>query len=436
VTSGAERPDSGGERPASGGEPADRGAERPASGAEPRARGAERPDSGAEPGARAAERPASGGDPADRGAERPASDSSFARHEHRFGTGEPFTIGLEEELLLVDPDTLQLAHVADRVLPGLNLPRERADHEAFLAEIEVRSEPRQTAGEAIADIAAGRAAVRAAGGTPMAVGLHPDARFGDVRLVDSERYRRVEREMRGLIRRTPECALHIHVAMPTPEAAVAGLMGMREALPLIGALGASSPFWFGADSGLASARSAVIRAYPGRGLPPPLRGWEDYLEALDGIAAGGGPEDHTMVWWDARLQPRLGTIELRELDVQTGLEEAAGVAALVHALARRAVEERPADLPAPEALHWSSFRAVRDGLDAELLFRGRLGRARDAVRELLDELRGEDDALEGVERILRDGGGATRQRGIHAEGGMPALLRHLADETARPLGST
>jgi carboxylate-amine ligase len=266
----------------------------------------------------------------------------------------------------------------------------------------------------------------------MAVGLHPDARFGDVRLVESDRYRRVEGEMRGLIKRTPECALHVHVAMPSPDAAVAGLMGLREALPLIGALGAASPFWFGFDSGLASARAAVIRAYPGRGLPPRLRGWEDYLEALDAIAAGGGPQDHTMVWWDARLQPRLGTIELRELDVQTGLEEAAGVAALVHALARRAVEEPPEQSP-DQALHWSSFRAVRDGLDAELLFRGRLRTARAAVRDLLDELRGADDALEGVERILRDGGDApARQRAIHAEGGMAALLRHLADATSRP----
>jgi carboxylate-amine ligase len=378
-----------------------------------------------------AEQPASADRPAS--AERPASDAGFARHEHRFGSGEPFTVGLEEELLLVDPDTLRLAHAADRVLPGMGLPRELADHEAFLAEVEVRSEPRRTVGEAIHDIAAGRAAVKAAGGTPMAVGLHPDARFGDVRLVDSDRYRRVEGEMRGLIKRTPECALHVHVAMPTPDAAVAGLMGLREALPLIGALGASSPFWFGFDSGLASARAAIIRAYPGRGLPPRLRGWEDYLESLDAIAAGGGPKDHTMVWWDARLQPRLGTIELRELDVQTGLVEAAGIAALVHALARRAAEEPPQQSP-DQALHWSSFRAVRDGLDAELLFEGRLRPAREAVRELLDGLRGEDDALEGVERLLHAGGDApARQRAIHAEGGMAALLRRLADETARPL---
>jgi carboxylate-amine ligase len=349
---------------------------------------------------------------------------------HSFGSGGQFTVGVEEELLLVDPDTLQLAHVADQVVPHLDLAFERAGHEAFLAEIEVRSEPRGSAAEAVADIAEGRAAVRDAGGTPMAVGLHPDAGFGDVKLVDSDRYRRVEAEMRGLIKRTPECALHVHVAMPSPDAAVHALMGLREALPLIGALGAASPFWFGMDSALASARSAVIRAYPGRGVPPPLRGWEEYLEILDGIALGGGPKDHTMVWWDARLQPRLGTVELRELDVQTNVEQTAGMAALVHALARRAAEQPPTDLAPAQALHWSSFRAVRDGLEAELLFRGRLRKARDAARELLDELRGEDDALDGVERILREGGAPARQRAVYAADGMAGLLRSLADETA------
>jgi glutamate---cysteine ligase / carboxylate-amine ligase len=352
---------------------------------------------------------------------------------HRFGGGAGFTVGVEEELLLVDAETLQLDHGAERVLAGVDLSEERAGHEAFAAEIEVRSEPRATAAEAVVDVAAGRAAIRAAGGTPMAVGLHPDATFGDVELIDSERYRRVEGEMRGLIKRTPECALHVHVAMPSADAAVDGLMGRREALPLIAALGAASPFWFGFDSGLASARSAVIRAYPGRGIPPPLRGWDHYLETLEGIRLGGGPSDHTMVWWDARLQPRLGTVELRELDVQSGLEQTLGLAALVHALARRSVEQPPRDLAPAQALHWSSFRAVRDGLDAELLFRGRLRPAREAARELLDDLATGDGAFEGVERILREGGAPARQRAIHAEGGMPALLRHLAEETAKGL---
>ena len=359
----------------------------------------------------------------------PPPEGGFDRHGHVFGSGEPFCVGVEEELLLVDRDTLGLAHVADRLLPRIELGRERVDHEAFLAELEVRSEPHASAADAVADLAEGRQAIVAAGGSPLGAGLHPDARFGDVRLVDSERYRRVEAEMRGLIKRTPECALHVHVAMPSPEDAVSGLMAWRELLPLLGALAASSPFWFGMDSGLASARSAVVRAYPGRGIPPPLRGWEDYLETLDGIAAGGGPEDHTMVWWDARLQPRLGTIELRELDVQADLGRTEALVALARAVARRAAESPPRELAHPHALAWSSFRAVRDGLDAEIFHSGRLMPAREALGELVAELRGEVDALEDVQRILLEDAPAA-QRATYADGGMSALLRSLALTTA------
>ena len=352
---------------------------------------------------------------------------------HAFGSGKPFTVGLEEELLLVDPHTLQLAHVADRIVHAVELADGRVDHEAFLAEIELRSTPRASVDEAVGELAENRVAARAAGATLMAAGLHPDARYGDVQLVDSERYRRVEREMRGLIKRTPECALHVHVGMPDPEAAVAASTGLREALPLIQGLGASSPFWFGFDSGLASARSAVVRGYPGRGVPPPLRSWDEYLGQLEAIGAGGGPQDHTMVWWDVRLQPRLGTVELRELDVQTGLDEAAGISALAHALARRAAES-PVEHPSPaQSVAWSWFRAARDGLDAEIAHDGRLLPLREAARATLASLGGDDPALEGVEKILREGNGADRQRAAFARGGMRALLEHLAAETARPL---
>jgi glutamate---cysteine ligase / carboxylate-amine ligase len=267
----------------------------------------------------------------------------------------------------------------------------------------------------------------------MSAGLHPDAALFDVELVQSERYERVEEQMRGLIKRTPECALHIHVGVPDPEAAVAAMNGLREALPLLHGLGANSPFWFGADSGMASSRAAVIRAYPGRGIPPVLHSWDDYLEALDAVRAGGGPTDHTMVWWDARPQPRLGTVELREVDAQTSLDSAGAIAALARALVRRAVESPPRE-PAPEqALHWSSFRAARDGLDAEIYQGGRAVPLRVAVGLVLSGLGREDPELEWVERIVREGNGADRQRAMHARGGMAGLLRYLAEASAWPL---
>ena len=350
---------------------------------------------------------------------------------HRFGEGEPFSVGLEEELLLVDGETLQLAHVADRILPGTRLPRERIDHEAFLAELEVRSEPAGSVAEAVRQLAEGRAAATRAGATLIAAGLHPDAELFDVELVRSERYERVERQMQGLIKRTPECALHIHVGLPDPQAAVAAMNGLRERLPLLHGLGASSPFWFGRDSGMASSRAAMIRAYPGRGIPPMLRSWDEYLACLDAVRAGGGPTDHTMVWWDARPQPRLGTVELREIDVQTGLESAAAIAALARAIVRRAVEEPLRDLAPEQALHWSSFRAARDGLDAEIYHEGAPRPLRELAEQLVGSLDGADPELESVLRIVREGNGADRQRAAHERGGMPGLLRYLADVTLK-----
>jgi glutamate---cysteine ligase / carboxylate-amine ligase len=351
----------------------------------------------------------------------------------RFGEGEPFTVGLEEELLVVDAETLQLAHVADEILARSALPRNRIDHEAFLAEVEVRSEPAPSVAEAIAQLGEGRAeAVRAGAGRAriMAVGLHPDAELFDVKLVQSERYERVERQMQGLIKRTPECALHVHVGLPDTDAAVAAMNGLRERLPLLHGLGANSPFWFGTDSGMASSRAAVIRAYPGRGIPPPLRSWDQYLACLDAVCAGGGPTDHTMVWWDARPQPRLGTVELREVDVQTELESVGAIAAFARAIVRRAVESPIGELAPEQALHWSSFRAARDGLDAEIYHEGSPRPLREVAKLVLGDLGREDPELEQVERIVREGNGADRQRAMHQRGDMSGLLRYLAAATA------
>jgi carboxylate-amine ligase len=241
--------------------------------------------------------------------------------------------------------------------------------------------------------------------------------------------------MRGLIRRTPECALHVHVGMPDPEAAVRALAALTTYLPVLMGLAAASPFWFGKDSGMASARAAMVRAYPGRGLPPAVSSFEEYLEALAAVRAGGGPDDYTRVWWDVRLHPRLGTVELRELDAQARLSDVAALAALVQGLARAAAEEALPGRPPAEAIHWSCFRAARDGVEAEVLHEGRLRPLRDAARSAL-ACAGphvpERDALEGMERILAQGGGAARPRAAHREGGMTGLLRQLVEETAAP----
>jgi carboxylate-amine ligase len=358
--------------------------------------------------------------------------------DHAFGNGEPFRIGIEEELLLVDERTHRLTPAAAAVLERIEADERHAAHEAYAAQIELRGGPARSAAEAVAELDALRAAARAAGATLMGVGVHPEGGLGDAELVEAERYLRVLGEMRGLLQRTPEGALHIHVGMPDPETAVRAYNGLRRWLPLLTGLAAASPFWFGADSGLASARAALVRAYPGRGIPPALRDFDDYGEHLADVAAGGGPDDYTLLWWAVRLHPRLGTVELRELDTTARLGDVAALAVLARGLAVAAAEAD--DDPVPTAaLEWSAFRSARDGLEAEILHRDALvplpDAARDAMHVAMTHAReaGDADALEGIERILREGGGADRQRAAHSHGGSEELLELLVRETAEPL---
>src|SRR5258705_10000730 len=192
------------------------------------------------------------------------------------GFHHSFTLGVEEELFLVDPASGQLAPDAASVLERAALGRDRIDHELFAAELELRTPVLTDAGRVAAVLEESRAAARAAGATLLGAGLHPAAQLWDAEIVPLERYQRVEGEMRDLIRRTPECALHVHVGMPDEETAIRVHNGLRGWLPLLAGLSAASPYWFGRDSGLASARSAVVRAYPGRGIPPGMRDMEHW----------------------------------------------------------------------------------------------------------------------------------------------------------------
>jgi carboxylate-amine ligase len=352
-----------------------------------------------------------------------------------FAHSDPLTLGMEEELLLVDPDSYELAHVAERVLAAAELPEALAAHEAFAAEVELRTSVSRDVHEAARALDAGRAAMRGAGATLLAAGLHPAARWGDVRMTDKARYRELDQTMRSLIKRTPECALHVHVGAPDAEAAIKMLNGLRPHLPLLQGLSANSPYWFGEDSGLASARFSLVRSYPRRGVPRFFNDWAEYAETVRATGEAGEFDDYTFIWWDVRAHPRHGTVEIREMDVQASLEDAAALAALIQALAKQALESGPArDIPA-EAIGESSFRASRDGLDAAILHDGRLRPLREAARETVASVAGHarelgaDDALAGVERILSDGNGATRQREAAARGGMHELLGQLVRDT-------
>ena len=355
---------------------------------------------------------------------------------HGFGGHEPFRVGLEEELLLVEPDTHELAHVGEEVIRRMAVPESSAGPEAYSAEVELRSAPHESAGQAALELRALRARAREVGGVLLGMGVHPTARFGDVRLTTGERYRLLEENMRGLVRRTPECAFHVHVGMPDADSAIRAHNGLREHMPLFQGLTANSPFWFGQDSGLQSARYALTRPFPPRGVPRPLRDMAEWEEVTHAAVAAGGYVDYTSLTWDMRPHPRLGTVEVREMDVQSRVEDAAALGALIQGLAAAAVEGKVPQGTPSEALNEASFRAARDGLGARVPRDGALVPLREAARAALDEARrparelGSDGALEGMERILREGCAAKRRREAHSRGGMAALLAEAVSETA------
>jgi len=353
-----------------------------------------------------------------------------------FGREADFALGIEEELLLVDARTLGLAHVASELIASVEAPAGAIQHELYEALIECSTPVVRHVPEGMEALAALREALSEAGATLIGAGLHPGGAFGDVVHAPTPRTSAIRDSMRGLVERTPTAALHAHVGMPDAETAIVVCNRLRSYLPLLQALAANSPYWHGEDSGFASARSIVFRAFPRSTIPPTFAGWEHYADIVRWCVEAGDLPDYTYLWWDLRPSPNLGTVEVRAMDAQSRLESVAGLAALVHALALASADGHEEISPPSEALMESSFRAGRDGLDATVWWRDRLTPVREIAQDVLElarpyarELDGED-ALEEVERIVREGGGADRMREAHAAGGMEGVLAHLAQETA------
>jgi glutamate---cysteine ligase / carboxylate-amine ligase len=358
--------------------------------------------------------------------------------EHSFGRAADFTIGIEEELLVVEPGSHELAHRSEELLAEMGLDERSARHDLYEAQIELSSPICRDADEAIRSLAALRTAVRQAGGVVIGAGIHPAGRFGDVKIVDAERYALERERLRGLVDRTPDCALHVHVGMPDPETAIRVCNGLREYIPLLEALAANSPFWHERDSGFASARRILRRGFPRVEIPVPFRGFADYEAIVQDVMEAAEVDDYTFVWWEVRPHPRFGTVEVRAMDSQSSLVSVAAFAALVQGLAKHLAAAPSRAYSRPEVIAEASFRAGRDGIDATLPDGGSLRPVRDIATDVLELVRpharelGSEEPLREIERILNRGGGADRQRAAHQRGGMPAVLALLAAETAEP----
>jgi carboxylate-amine ligase len=344
--------------------------------------------------------------------------------------GAAFRVGVEEELLLVDPETHALAHESTRVLAALGDTSADIKHDLYEAQIEIASRPCEAVADAIAELRTHRAQVAGAGGCLLGAGLHPSAAFGDVQIVDTERYMRELPNLRGIVQRTPDCALHIHVGMPDNETTIAVYNGLREHLPLLVGLGGNSPYWHGIDSGFSCARMVLRRAYPRTEVPPHFESWDQYEETVAAVLEAGEVPDYTFLWWDVRPHPKLGTVEMRVMDAQASLDDVAALASLVHGLAMHEAEAGGRGNTRREALAESAFRATRDGVQARIWWDGSIQPLADVAREavaLAQPYVG--DELDGIERLLREGNGADRQRAAFAGGGIDAVAAWLVAQT-------
>jgi carboxylate-amine ligase len=356
-----------------------------------------------------------------------------------FDVDAPMTVGLEEELMVLDAATLDLAPRAAELLARVaGDPRYKPELPA--AQLEIVVPPAATVREAAAALAAARAELAAAAGGSVLLagaGAHPFAATAGV-LSEGARYEALEREYGPIARRQLVFGLHVHVAVRPADRALAVYNALRSYLPLIAALAANAPFHGGADTGLASVRPTIAELLPRQGVPPPLASFEE----LEGAVRWAGI-DPTQWWWEARLHPLLGTVEVRVPDTQTTVAETAVVAAVVHALVTRLADRHEAGEALPVAPSWriaeNRWSACRHGLDGTMadLVTGDRRPTRDCEAELLDELAGAAERAGCAAELAVACGalsvnGAIRQRELAVgRGDLTALARWLA---ARFLG--
>jgi carboxylate-amine ligase len=351
------------------------------------------------------------------------------------------SVGVEEELLLVEPESSAPAPIAHDVL-RLHAGDDRFAPELRSSQIELVTPVCISPSDAEREIRSARADLaRAVAGRarPVAVGAHPTAAEPGP-IFDLPRYRAVTAQAPLAARELLTCGMHVHVGVGDAVASLAVYDGMRTHLPLLGALGANSPFHRGSDSGVASIRARLNTTLPRSGVPPAFASWDDYEEFLRWGAADQLISDASYHWYDLRLNPRQGTVELRVFDAQTDPADAAALAALTQALASwllaRHEAGEPMDLIPTHRIAESAWLAARDGTAGALvdLHTGERVPTTDLVERLLvlvAPLACPTDADRMITRVrgLARRCGAERQRLLAAGTDLEGLVDALATRT-------
>jgi carboxylate-amine ligase len=341
---------------------------------------------------------------------------------HRF-TGPSYTIGIEEELMILDADSLELVNAIETLLEPA--PAGEIKPELMESVLEVSTEPCRNTVEAGEQLRALRRQVSdTAAAKKLAIGsagTHPFAMWEDQRIVARPRYRDLISALRFVARQELIFGMHVHVGIDDPDKAIHVANGMRVHMPVLLGLSANSPFWRADATGLASTRTPIFRAFPRVGIPPTYKDWDDYSRRIEFMTKARVIEDYTYLWHDVRPHPSFGTVEIRVMDSQTDVEHTLGLAAMVQALVRELAEhfeagKRLSRYPF-EMLDENKWLAARHGLDGELVDLPHFDRVstRSLARRLIDRMRehcqdlGSVGDLEAVEDLLEHGNGASRQ---------------------------
>ena len=369
------------------------------------------------------------------------------RVEHRF-TGPAYTLGVEEELMILDAETLDLSNSIEPMLE--RVPGETTGEvkpELMESVLEVATEPCRDTSEAERQLSALRNQVQAtAAEQGLAIGsagTHPFAMWEEQRIVARPRYRDLVAALRFVARQELIFGLHVHVGVDDPDKAIHVANGMRVHVPLLVALAANSPFWRGDPTGLVSTRVPIFRAFPRVGIPPRYEDYEDYSQRVKFMVDSGAIEDYTYLWYDVRPHPNFGTVEIRALDGQTRLEHTLGLAAIIQAMVKELCEhfesgEELSRYPY-EMLDENKFLAARHGLDGEMvdLPKDERVETKRLARRVLDRMRehaqdlGADAHLDGIDDLLRRGNGATRQIVVfEANQDLREVVSEIVEKTA------
>ena len=380
-------------------------------------------------------------------------------YEHTFGKSDPYTLGVEEEYMLLDQATFDLVQHIDTVLAAVEGSEleEVIRPELMQSVLEISTPVCRNIADVDHQLRKLRSAVtQIARERDMRVGsagTHPFSLFERQRITARDRYRALVDQLQYVARRELIFGMHIHVAIDDPEKAIKVVNGLLVHLPQFLGLSASSPFWRGEPTGLASTRQLVFAAFPRSGPPPRFRDYADYAELVGQLERTGCIADYTHIWWDIRPHPRLGTIEVRICDAVTRVEHAVAITAFCQALVKHYSERYDAgeEIPSYHRILTSENKwlAARYGLEAPVmdLATGRRNRVpvsqlvRRTLRDIEPHARelGCERELEGVREILSRGASADGQlRIFNANRDIVEVVEAIADATEAatiPVGS-